>query len=273
MIENMDKKTVNAPQVSIGMPVYNGERYIKDALDSLLAQTFADFELIISDNASTDGTSVICREYAGKDNRIRYIRQPENLGPLNNFQFVLSLAKGVYFMWAACDDRRVPTSLERMTEVLKRDEDCGLVFSNYIERDLESGNEKFHKVSPSNSNSRLYNYAVRILNMSPSFIYGLYRTDKIKDKKVECFDFSDVHFVAEIVLRTRIRVINDYLYIAGTKGYREPYSLTHKKINRTVFLHKQYALLNKHFYFPITQCLFFLVCLVMAYNKIRLWRY
>lgn len=94
----------NRPRVSIGMPVYNGERFIREALDSLLAQTFADFELIISDNASTDTTGSICRSYAEQDTRIRYIRQQENLGALPNFQFVLNEACGEYFMWAACDD-------------------------------------------------------------------------------------------------------------------------------------------------------------------------
>lgn len=92
------------PQVSIGMPVYNGEKFIREALDSLLAQTFTDFELIISDNASTDGTEAICREYAARDPRIRYVRQSENRGAIANFQFVLDEAVGEYFMWAAADD-------------------------------------------------------------------------------------------------------------------------------------------------------------------------
>ena len=78
------------PLISVGMPVYNGEAYLRDALDSLLSQTFRDFELIISDNASLDTTEAICREYAGSDSRIRYIRQTENLGAAANFQFVSS---------------------------------------------------------------------------------------------------------------------------------------------------------------------------------------
>ncbi|OHB34086.1 MAG: hypothetical protein A2Y09_05285 [Planctomycetes bacterium GWA2_39_15] len=86
------------------MPVYNGEKYIREAVDSLLAQTFTDLELIISDNASTDGTEAICREYAARDTRIRYIRQRENRGVVANFQFVLAKAIGEYFMWAAADD-------------------------------------------------------------------------------------------------------------------------------------------------------------------------
>jgi glycosyltransferase involved in cell wall biosynthesis len=87
------------------MPVYNGEKYIREALDSLLAQTFTDFELIVSDNASTDETPVICQEYAARDPRIRYVRQSENRGAMANFQFVLDEAGGEYFMWAAADDR------------------------------------------------------------------------------------------------------------------------------------------------------------------------
>ncbi len=91
-------------KASIGMPVYNGGRYVQRALDSLLAQTFRDFELIISDNASTDDTKEICEEYERTDPRIRYIRQNKNLGPIRNFDFVLNQAKGEYFMWAAHDD-------------------------------------------------------------------------------------------------------------------------------------------------------------------------
>jgi glycosyltransferase involved in cell wall biosynthesis len=94
----------NTPTVSIGMPVYNGERFIREALDSILEQTFTDFELIISDNASTDGTDAICCDYATRDSRIRYLRQNENKGALFNFEFVLNEARGSFFKWAAVDD-------------------------------------------------------------------------------------------------------------------------------------------------------------------------
>src|SRR4030066_62015 len=88
------------PTVSIGMPVYNGEPYIRAALESLLAQTFTDFELIISDNASTDATESICREYAARDSRIDYVRHEKNQGASANFQFVLDQARGEFFIWA-----------------------------------------------------------------------------------------------------------------------------------------------------------------------------
>jgi len=92
------------PKVSIGMPVHNGEKSIRKALDSLLAQTFSDFELIISDNCSTDATESICRQYASKDRRINYVRRNSNRGAHANFKYVLDAAAGEYFMWAAGDD-------------------------------------------------------------------------------------------------------------------------------------------------------------------------
>ncbi len=106
------------PRVSIGMPVFNGENTIGRAIDSILAQTFTDFELIISDNASTDGTELVCRGYAEKDKRIRYVRQPQNRGALENFNFVLDQAVGELFMWAAADDCRSLDYLEKNVEFL-----------------------------------------------------------------------------------------------------------------------------------------------------------
>ena len=111
-IKDPSKQTLILPKVSIGMPVFNGEHYIHKALDSLLAQTFIDFELIISDNASTDGTEIICRKYAANDERIRYFRQTTNQNAYLNFQFVLDKALGEYFMWAAADDWWSPNFIE-----------------------------------------------------------------------------------------------------------------------------------------------------------------
>lgn len=111
------------PTVSIGMPVYNGEKYLRDALDSLLSQTFSDFELIISDNASTDNSGNICLEYASKDNRIRYIRQPDNIGAAANFKFVFDKAGSEYFMWAACDDIRSSNFIDVNLKFLKLNTD------------------------------------------------------------------------------------------------------------------------------------------------------
>jgi glycosyltransferase involved in cell wall biosynthesis len=92
------------PRVSIGMPVYNGEKFVAEALDSILAQDFGDFELIISDNASTDKTQQICEAYARRDSRVKYSRLPENLGAAKNYNRVFELSSGEFFKWAPHDD-------------------------------------------------------------------------------------------------------------------------------------------------------------------------
>lgn len=95
---------MTTPKVTIGMPVFNGEKTVKRAIDSLVTQSHKNIEFIISDNASTDATKTICEQYATNDARIRYIRQKQNIGPGKNFNYVLKQATGEYFMWAAHDD-------------------------------------------------------------------------------------------------------------------------------------------------------------------------
>jgi hypothetical protein len=90
-----------APRLSIGLPVYNGEKYLTESLDALLGQSFEDFELIISDNASTDDTARICKRYMKQDCRIRYIRQQRNIGAAPNHNFVVGQAAGELFKWAS----------------------------------------------------------------------------------------------------------------------------------------------------------------------------
>src|SRR5262245_32410325 len=106
------------PLVSIGLPVFNGADYIRRALDSLLVQSYANLEINICDNASTDRTEAICRAYSNKDRRIRYCRNASNLGILPNFRLTLDLASGDYFMWAAHDDWWSENYIEALLECL-----------------------------------------------------------------------------------------------------------------------------------------------------------
>ena len=101
------------------MPVYNGELFIKKSIESILVQTFTDFELIISDNSSTDSTQEICQNFLKKDNRIRIFKQKENIGVHRNFNFLLSQAKGKYFAWAAVDDYLDNDFMEKNLKVLE----------------------------------------------------------------------------------------------------------------------------------------------------------
>src|SRR6185436_20983418 len=96
--------SASAPLVSIGIPVYNGENYLESALTRLLEQDFEDFELIVTDNASTDRTEEICRAFEQRDSRVRYFRNPVNIGLAANHNRTIELARGKYFKWAAHDD-------------------------------------------------------------------------------------------------------------------------------------------------------------------------
>lgn len=125
------------PRVSIGLPVYNGGPYLRETLESILAQTFTDFELIISDNASTDQTEKICREYATKDKRIRYFRNQTNLGAAANYNRAFELSRGEYFKWAAADDVCAPEFLARCVAALDRDSAAVLACTHVIDIDEE----------------------------------------------------------------------------------------------------------------------------------------
>jgi glycosyltransferase involved in cell wall biosynthesis len=109
------------PRVSVGLPVKDGEDYLAEAIESIVAQTFENFELIIGDNASTDRTEDICRTYAAMDNRIRYLRHPQNIGAHPNFNGLFKASRSEYFKWAAHDDVLHPDFLLRCIEALDGD--------------------------------------------------------------------------------------------------------------------------------------------------------
>ena len=108
-----------SPLITVGMPVYNSPRYLKQSLDSLLAQTYSDFVLVISDNASTDATAKICLDYAAADARIKYFRNATNIGNPRNFNRVFELTTTPYLKWSTADDFWEPSFLELALEVME----------------------------------------------------------------------------------------------------------------------------------------------------------
>ena len=118
------------PPITLGLLVYNGERYLAQTLESLLSQTYGEFELLVSDNASADGTEEICRSFAGQDDRISYIRQSRNIGAMSNFNYLASLAESRYFKWCAADDLLEPTYLASCIEFLQSNPDYVLCHSS-----------------------------------------------------------------------------------------------------------------------------------------------
>jgi glycosyltransferase involved in cell wall biosynthesis len=109
----------NSSLITMGIPVFNGEKFIETRLDSLLKQSYENFEIIISDNASTDKTESICKKFVKTDNRVIYLRQEKNIGGILNFKFLLNKAKGKYFIWTAVDDILLPTFLENNVKILE----------------------------------------------------------------------------------------------------------------------------------------------------------
>lgn len=169
------------PAVSIGMPVYNGAQYIREALDSLLAQTFTDFELIISDNASTDATQSICEEYARRDPRVSYVRQAENKGAVANFRFVLDRARADLFMWAAYDDLWAPNYLMDAAALLA-DKTIDFVFPTFELRSIRLGiakkcePENFKFIELLDRRSRILHFmGLHFLSHSANIVYSLFR--------------------------------------------------------------------------------------------------
>ena len=117
------------PTLTIGLPVFNGEAFLRQAIASILAQTYTDFELLISDNCSTDGTADICQSYVLADQRVRYVRQPKNIGAAKNYNTLVAHSGGKYFKWAAHDDVLAPTFLEECVRALEQDPSVVLAFA------------------------------------------------------------------------------------------------------------------------------------------------
>jgi glycosyltransferase involved in cell wall biosynthesis len=116
------------PLLSVGLPVYNGLPYLENALKSIRDSEFEDYELIVCDNCSTDGTDELVQDYASRDTRIRYVRNERNIGAARNYNKTFELGRGRYFRWAASDDLNSPGAVARCIEVLERDSSIVLAF-------------------------------------------------------------------------------------------------------------------------------------------------
>lgn len=202
------------PKVSLGVPVYNGANYLREALDSLLAQTFGDFEIIICDNRSTDETPEICRAYAASDRRVRYQQNERNLGAAPNFNRTVALARGEYFKWAAHDDRCAPTFLEEAVRVLDHDRDCVLCYSPSEVID-ETGQTLRIYDSEIAGTSVDAGVRFRALLFSPLCyeVFGLIRLDALrKTRLIGTYAHGDGVLLAQLALLGTIRKLSEPLF-------------------------------------------------------------
>lgn len=213
-----------SPLVTIGMPVYNGEEFIAEAIESLIAQSFTDWILIISDNHSTDKTEQICKHYCQKDERITYTRHAQNNGIMDNFRFVLEIAQTPYFMWTGHDDLWEPDFIEACLNGISMQEDLGFAFSNMVNVD-SSGS--VIRTYPSFSLFAQQNQAACITsfmlepkyNGKANLMCSLFKLKNLKGYMLNAFDGHktypqsfDVAFILGILCRTRLFVDERVLF-------------------------------------------------------------
>lgn len=206
------------PLVSIGVPIYNEEKHLAEALDSVLAQDYENIEIMISDNASTDSTPQICAEYVAKDPRIRYYRNDTNVGSFENFNRLLDFARGEFFMWASGHDLRHPSQVTRCVEVLL--EDPSLVLS-YTEMIWIDGNgqplEPMEKGQEYIDTRGLELHLLRINVVlwgvrNGHSVHGVFRTQALKKTPVFTHIFSpDLGFLVELAAIGKFAFISDPL--------------------------------------------------------------
>ena len=205
----------NNPRISIGMPVYNGEKYIEEAIDSILSQSYTDFELIISDNASTDRTMEICQSYCVQDPRIRYHRNKKNLGAAPNYNKAFELSRGEFFKWADYDDLLASNFLAKCIDVLERDPEFVLVFplARVIDQSGEVLGDYEYKSDTSMPDRRI-RFRNLVLEPDTAFqVSGLMRSSAVKKTALHgSFPASDLVFLAELTFYGRFYELPEPLF-------------------------------------------------------------
>ena len=203
------------PKVSIGMPVYNGENYIREAIESIIIQTYQDFELIICDNASVDNTRDICLYYKRKDKRISYICNERNLGASKNFNKTFQISQGEYFKWATHDDKISANMLESCVRLLDKDKSVILAYPRTISidphgKEIQTRNEHFVVTSASPA----WRYTQLCLYMYKCYpVFGLMRSQYLRQTRlIDSFPHSDRILLLELSLLGRFSEVSEAIF-------------------------------------------------------------
>lgn len=206
------------PRVTIGLPVYNGSNYLSTALDAILAQTFGDFRVLISDNASTDDTEAICRNYASRDSRIDYQRLTENLGAGPNYDRVFTLSDSEYFQWLAHDDLVYPEFLAKTVAALEAAPDAVLAFTGCANIDPDGDvidiEPPRQELTSPESHTRLASAIYSGHNTYP--IFGLMRSSAVRNTDLHgSYTGSDRVLLAQMAMQGPFVEVPEVLF-----GYR-----------------------------------------------------
>lgn len=203
-----------APKVSIGLAVRNGEEYLTAAIDSILQQSFEDFELIVSDNASSDCTAEIARAFAAQDRRVRYHRNETNIGGANNENLTFTMARGEYFRWAAHDDVLAPALLARLVTVLDSNPAVVLAHASIIEIDEHGTQLRLltrNRATSSQPHERFRDMAV--LDHNCEEIYGLMRSAVLRKTDLQLnYTDSDRSLLCQLSLLGQFQLVAEPLF-------------------------------------------------------------
>ena len=220
------------PTVTVGLPVYNGERYLAEAIESVLSQTYEDLELVISDNASTDATESICKAYAERDPRVRYERNSANVGAARNYNITLERAKGRYFKWLAHDDVCEPRFIEVCVEALDSDPEVVLAYPTPVDIDengawlgeMDAGLE-FDRPTAVERFAKAMGHVHGCLP-----VFGLTRTDILRlTEQHGNYPSADRVLLAELTLWGKLTEIPEKLYLHREHPERFVYTYTTAK--------------------------------------------
>ena len=215
----MVERAISHPTVTVGVPIYNGQKHLRQALDSLLRQDFQDFELILSDNGSTDDTPQICREYAARDPRIRYLRHPENLGHIKNFNQLPSMARGDFFMWAAADDLWHPQFISKLLQGIHARPEAVLAFCQGEFFEMKGvAHPRFYVDFPSLEGCSPVQRVRRILRYRAtcSIVYGLHRRNALLRTGL----FRDTDFPADLFLESELAAQGPFIIVPEVLFYK-----------------------------------------------------
>ncbi len=205
---------MTTPRLTIGLPVHNGEEYLAASIEALLGQSYEDFELIISDNASTDDTAEICRRYVRHDSRVRYVRQPENIGLAPNHNFLVHEARGELFKWASDDDLYARDLLKRCVDAL--DERPAIVLAHSWTAIIDAASTVTTAVAYTHataSSSAPERFRSLLFDVGGDDDGGVIRTSALRRTALNASYYgADRTFVAELALYGPFHHIPEWLY-------------------------------------------------------------
>jgi glycosyltransferase involved in cell wall biosynthesis len=219
-----------SPVVTIGLPIYNGATYLGAALRALLAQDYPSFEIVISDNCSTDSSPEICREFMARDDRIRYFRNERNLGAAANYNRVVELARGKYFAWANHDDLWGTSFIARCVAELERRPDAVLAYARSAKID-DDGNQVAPMMgelglegdTPSERLRRFHDWFI-VLDEEDGWstdkvegiwmpVHGLIRTERLRETgMIGLYIASDTILLEELLMRGAFAEVEETLF-------------------------------------------------------------